>query len=100
VPWGLRRDAEPHRGTLIARLGAASLIGAMLTLCLGAGALISLPTGITAWLLANHDLSLMRQGLMDPRGRDLTENGRAFAVVGVVLCLVLAALLAFVYFTH
>ncbi len=98
LPWELRRDGEPHRGPAIARLGAACLIGALLTLCMGLGALLSLPAGITAWVMANHDLELMRGGLMDPRGRALTENGRAFAVVGLVLTLGFVALLAATYF--
>jgi hypothetical protein len=98
-PWMLRRDGEPHRGPLIANLGNLSLIVGCLSLCLvGLGALVSVPVGVTAWLMANRDLELMRTGLMDPQGRRQTENGRTCAILGVVIGLCFAALFAALYF--
>jgi hypothetical protein len=93
-----RRDAEPHRGALLVTLGNVSMIAGGLSLCLaGLGALVSVPTGLAAWVLAQRDLGRMRAGLMDPRGRGQTEVGRIGGIVGLVLGLLFAAFYAFVY---
>jgi hypothetical protein len=94
----VRRDCEPHRGRLIAGLGNFSLIVGGLSLCLlGLGALVSVPVGVAAWLMANHDLAQMRAGAMDPRGKAQTENGRTGAIVGIVLGLLFASFFAMLY---
>jgi hypothetical protein len=94
----VRRDCEPHRGRLIAGLGNFSLIVGGLSLCLfGVGALVSVPVGVAAWVMANHDLAQMRAGAMDPRGKAQTENGRTGAIVGVVLSLLFASFYAMLY---
>jgi hypothetical protein len=81
-----RRDGEAHRGTLIATLGNISLITGGLALCAGGlGALVAIPVGLIALVMANHDLRLMREGLMDPLGRAQTETGRVGAAVGIVI---------------
>jgi len=88
----LRRDCVPHRGPLIANLGTASLIIGGLSICTcGLGAVLSLPLGITAWVLASQDLAQMRGGQMDSRGRSQTEAGRVSAMTGVLLSVVFAA---------
>jgi hypothetical protein len=93
-----RLDAEPHRGALIASLGNVSLITGGLALCLfGTTAVVSVPLGIAAWVMASHDLDLMRRGLMDARGRQQTANGRTAAVLGVVLGLTFGAFFALAY---
>jgi hypothetical protein len=93
-----RRDAEPHRGALLATLGNVSMIAGGLSLCLGGfGALVSVPAGLAAWVMAQRDLGLMRAGLMDARGRAQTEVGRVGGIVGLVLGLLFAAFYAFVY---
>jgi hypothetical protein len=94
----VRRDYEPHRGPLIVSLGNVSMIVGGLSLCMfGFGALISIPLGILAWLMANHDLEHMREGLMDPRGKTQTETGRTGGIAGVILGLIFAAFYALIY---
>jgi hypothetical protein len=94
----VRRDYKPHRGSLILGLGNASMIVGGLAVCsLGLGAIISVPLGIVAWLMANHDLERMREGRMDPRGKSQTEAGRTGAIAGLVLGLIFAAFYALVF---
>lgn len=91
----VRRDYEPHRGALIVSLGNVSMIVGGLSLCLfGFGAFVSVPLGILAWLMANRDLKLMREGRMDPRGKAQTETGRTGAIAGIVLGSIFAAFYA------
>ena len=72
-------------------MGAATLIAGGLTLCLfGAPLLVTLPLGITTWLMAADDLAKMRTGEMDDRGRWQTESGRNSAMFGVILSLFFA----------
>jgi hypothetical protein len=93
-----RRDYEPHRGSLIASLGNVSMIVGGLSLCMfGTGALISVPVGVLAWLMANRDLEYMRIGRMDPRGKFQTETGRTGGIAGVLLGLIFAAFYAVLY---
>lgn len=93
-----RRDYEPHRGALILGLGNFSMIVSGLSLCtLGLGAIISVPVGLAAWLMANRDLERMGDGRMDPRGRSQTKTGRTGAVTGVILGLLFAAFYAVIY---
>ena len=88
----LRRDCLPHRGSLLSAMGAVTLIAGGLTLCLfGVPLLVTLPLGITTWLMAAGDLEKMRTGEMDDRGRGQTESGRTSAVFGVILSLFFAA---------
>jgi hypothetical protein len=94
---GLRRDYEPHRARLILNLGNLSLIVGGLSLCtFGLGALVSVPVGVLAWLMANRDLELMREGRMDPRGLSLTRTGRTGAITGIILGGLFAAFYALV----
>lgn len=94
----LRRDYESHRGALILTLGNISVIAGGLSLCtFGLGAVVSVPLGILAWLLANCDLERMSDGRMDPSGRAQTQTGRTGAVTGMILGLIFAAFYALVY---
>jgi hypothetical protein len=94
----VRRDYEPHRGPLIVSLGNVSMIVGGLSLCMfGFGALISIPLGALAWLMANRDLEHMREGRMDPRGKAQTETGRAGGIAGIIFGLIFAAFYALVY---
>ncbi len=94
----VRRDYEPHRGNLIVSLGNVSMILGGLSLCmLGFGATVSVPLGVLAWVMANRDLELMRQGRMDPRGKAQTETGRTGAIAGIILGMIFAAFYGFVY---
>jgi hypothetical protein len=95
-----RLDFVPHRGKLLVTLGNVSMALGGLSLCtLGIGALASVPLGITAWVLAGHDLKEMRAGLMDPRGKAATETGRTGGILGVVLGLIFGIFYAVVYLT-
>jgi len=95
----VRRDSLPHRGRVIAALGTFSMVAGGLSLCLfGLGAVVALPAGITAWVMANRDLELMRCGEMDPGGRTQTENGRVGAIVGITLATLFAAFFALMEF--
>jgi hypothetical protein len=94
----VRRDYEPHRGSLILSLGNAAMIVGGLSLCsFGIGACLSVPVGILVWVMANRDLERMREGRMDPGGKSQTEAGRTGAVAGVILGLIFAAFYALVF---
>lgn len=94
----IRRQYQSHRGPLILSLGNLSMFVGGLSLCtFGLGAVISVPLGILAWLMANHDLKHMREGRMDARGKALTETGRTAAAVGVILGMIFAIFYALVY---
>jgi len=104
-PGAGRRDAEPHRGRLLKRLGeAALLLGIVSCLCPPSG-LAAVPLGALAWGLARRDLTLMRRGVIDRRGEWTTHqaqaDGRAGLVLGTVMLLlwsllfVVSAVLAF-----
>jgi hypothetical protein len=80
-PWepqrrrGVRRDCEPHRGTLILVFGVLSLV-------LG---LLGLPFGIAAWVMGHQDLKKISARTMDPEGRGLTLAGKICGMVGTLL---------------
>jgi hypothetical protein len=94
----MRRDGFPHRARFIHGLGNVCVVAGCLSLCLmGLGSVVSVPLGITVWLMANRDLRLMDSGQMDPTGRPQTEDGRINAIVAVVLGLLFAPLLALAY---
>ena len=87
-----RRDAEPHRGPLLAGMGNFTLAAGGLTLCLaGIPLLLVLPLGVTTWMMATGDLAKMRTGEMDPEGRTQTESARTSAITGIVLSVFFAA---------
>ncbi|HZV04015.1 MAG TPA: hypothetical protein VE999_02900 [Gemmataceae bacterium] len=73
------------------------IIGGLSLCSFGFGALLSVPLGILAWLMANHDLERMREGHMDPRGKSQAEAGRTSGIAGVILGLIFAAFYALVY---
>jgi hypothetical protein len=82
-------------------MGNISLAVGALTLCtFGIGALISVPMGVTIWILAKQDLDEMRAGRMDPDGRQATENARTGGILGVVLGLMFGTFFAVVYLSH
>jgi hypothetical protein len=47
--------------------------------------LLSMPLGITAWVLAYRDLQQMDDGVMEVEGRFQTQNGKNYGVAGTVL---------------
>jgi predicted Zn finger-like uncharacterized protein len=91
----LRRDSEPHRGGLILTLGIISIIVAAGSPVLyGCPSIVSLPLGITAWVLGGRDLKKIRANLMDPRGQGNTQAGWICGIVGT--CMSLLCVTAFV----
>jgi hypothetical protein len=82
-PGAVRRDCDPHRGPLLAILGAVSLTIGGLFACIPATSLIALPLAIVTYSLARRDLAQMRAGRMDPAG--IWQTRRAQARAGFAL---------------
>jgi hypothetical protein len=88
LPFWVRRDCEPHRGSLIYLLGVASIVlGGLALFLYGLSGLIALPLGASAWVMGGRDLAKMEAGLMDPAGMGATHTGRKCGLAGVVLSL-------------
>lgn len=85
-PWehpgrfGVRRDWEPHRGTLVLVLGILSVV--LISLC----AFIGVPLGIAAWIMGHRDLRKMADNVMDPYGKGTTQAGWICGIIGTILC--------------
>jgi predicted Zn finger-like uncharacterized protein len=73
--FGVRRDCEPHRGTLILVLGIVSIVIHIL----------GLPLGLPAWIMGSRDLKKMDRGDMDPAGRGTTQAGYICGIIGTIL---------------
>lgn len=87
-PWEEqgRRDAEPHRGTLILVLGIVSVVLSTLAFCsAGLTGLIGSPLGIGAWVMGRRDLRKMREGRMDGEGNGFTQAGLICGIIGTIL---------------
>jgi predicted Zn finger-like uncharacterized protein len=72
----VRRDSEPHRGTLILTLGIVSIVTAWL---LGPVGLI---VGIITWIMGQRDLKKMKANVMDPQGLGSTQAGWICGIIG------------------
>jgi hypothetical protein len=77
---GPRRDAEPHRGTLVLVLGIISLVCLSIG-CIPVGAIL----GLAAWIMGQRDLRKIRKGDMDPDGEGTTQAGRICGIIGTAL---------------
>src|SRR5438445_9210609 len=77
----IRRDCEPHRGTLILVFGILSLV----TVGLYFLSPIGLGLAIAAWIMGQRDLAKMHQKIMDPQGRGTTQAGWICDIIGTVL---------------
>lgn len=95
APWegrdAIRLDCEPHRATLISRLGLASLVFGLASFCLGITGLAGLPMGIATLVMAHRDIAKMRTGHMDRRGEKRTRQGGDMGLYGAVLSFLGAA---------
>jgi len=80
-PTWVRRDCEPHRGTLILVLGILGLV----TVGIYFLSPIGLGLSVTAWVMGQRDLRRMREKVMDPQGLSQTQAGRICGIVGAVL---------------
>ncbi|MFN4258477.1 MAG: hypothetical protein ACK4RK_04215 [Gemmataceae bacterium] len=79
--WQVRRDCEPHRGTLILILGIISLT----LFSFGLLAPLGAPLGLSAWIMGHGDLKKMAAGVMDPQGQGSTRAGYVCGIVGTIL---------------
>jgi hypothetical protein len=94
----VRRDWVSHRGRTIVVLGNVSTALGGLALCTGGvAALGSIPLGVAAWVMAQQDLRLIREGVMDPQGRSDTQAGRTGGIIGIVLGLIFGAFYIVIY---
>jgi hypothetical protein len=83
----VRRDYQVHRGTLLAWLGTAGLLGAFVP---GLG-LAVVPLSMLVWVLARRDLTEMHAGRTDPAGLCQVREAREYALAGLAVTAVYAA---------
>ena len=88
-PGAVRRDCEPERGGLIVTLGIIGLVCSVPAFgCCFFGSIFSiigLSVSIPAWVLGQKDLRKMREYVMDPAGRPMTQAGMVCGIIGAVL---------------
>jgi predicted Zn finger-like uncharacterized protein len=70
----VRRDWEPHRGTIVLVLGILSIVIGV----------IGLFMGIAAWVMGSTDLKKMNRREMDPEGRGITQAGWICGIIGTI----------------
>jgi hypothetical protein len=93
-PWERgagRRDLEPDRGGMILGLGIIGLVCSVTCFL----SVIGLPLCVTAWVMAQRDLSLMNAYEMDPSGKGNTVAGLICGIIGTIFsafCLLITAL--------
>jgi hypothetical protein len=81
----VRRDSEPHRGSLILTLGIISIVISVISVCTyGAAGLVGLIMGICVWVMGQKDLKKMRSNQMDPQGLGSTQAGWICGIIGTV----------------
>jgi hypothetical protein len=104
MPGAVRRDCEPHRGPLVQRLGrTAYALSGLLSVApvfllpvllltrprlvwgVPLFPLVGFLPSLTAWVLARHDLALIRGGRMDPAGLAAVQAGRRCGAEGMAL---------------
>jgi hypothetical protein len=68
-----RRDYAPHRGGAVLTLGILGLV------------LCGVFTAIPAWIMGSKDLTLIREGRMDPAGEGMTRAGYILGIIGTIL---------------
>ena len=81
------RRVESHRGGVILTLGIISLVTLVVFCC------AAFIFGIPAWVMADRDLRMMRNGAMDRGGEQLTMAGRICGIIGTVVSLLFVAVL-------
>jgi hypothetical protein len=75
----LRRDAEPHRGTMILVLGIVALVS------MGVCPLVGAVLGVMAWVMGHGDLRKIRARQMDPEGEGITQAGWVCGIIATIL---------------
>jgi hypothetical protein len=84
-PGQVRRDAEPHRGTLLLILATVSVVCGYLSCCLVVPSVIGLVCAVAALALSIGDMARMRAGFVDPKGYGLTDAANSRSITGVIL---------------
>ena len=74
----------PHRGGLVLTLGILGLV------------MCGIFTGIPAWVMGSKDLTLMREGRMDPSGEGMTKAGYILGIIATILGILSLIWVAFV----
>jgi hypothetical protein len=93
-----RRDCEPHRGSFLQLLGAASMLLGILSICFLLPSLAGVPLGLWVWRMARLDQEQMHSGLMDPDGKEAVEVAHRWAVDGLRLCVISWCIWGFVLY--
>ena len=88
-PWErkgqVRRDAEPHRGTMLLVFATVSVVCGYLSCCLVVPSFVGLTFAVVVFLFSTRDLGRMRAGLMDPKGFGLTDMANSRSSIGLIL---------------
>jgi hypothetical protein len=88
-PWEqtgvLRRDCEPHRGTLLLALGGVSILIGLIALFVVLPAFPGMFIAVAICAIARNDLTEMRAGTRDSSGKEDTEHSLGLAVAGMVM---------------
>ncbi len=71
-PFQSQQMLKPHRGGVVLALGILGIV-------------VCFICGIIAWVMGKNDLQEMEAGVMDPSGRDITNAGRIYGLIGFVL---------------
>lgn len=92
-PGYFRLDCEPHRGELLKVMASVSVAVSFLSICplTYIAVLLALPLSLSIWLLARHDLELMRKGKIDPNGEGLTDGARRLGFGAFVAAVIVSA---------
>lgn len=87
-PGAVRRDCEPHRGELLARLADLAFILSVCSIFVCVPTFVALPLALTVVLLASRDLDRMAAVQLDRQGEHQTRAAMESAWWAVCLCAV------------
>jgi len=106
-PWeesgSCRRDAEPHRAAFLNLLAATSVMCGLFALCVFLTGPAGLALAFAVRRMGRRDHEQMRQGRMDLRGWEATEDALSRAAVGAglsLLGLVLGGWIGLLFLAH
>ena len=85
-PGAMRRDCEPHRGELLARLADLAFILSVCSVFVCMPTFVALPLALTVVLLASRDLDRMAAVQLDRQGEHQTRDAMERAWWAVRLC--------------
>jgi hypothetical protein len=94
----VRRDCEPHRGPPLQLLAGTSMFLGLLSLCVLLPSVVAFPLGVCVSRMACKDLEKMHLGVMDPDGKEQAGTARAWALNGLVLCILSWVVWAFLLY--